>query len=54
MVAAALRLYDAKSFWYDEFFGISMARASWPVFWHIVKVKEANMVLYLPSPVLLD
>src|SRR5919198_3817309 len=45
LTGALLRLYNPKSFYYDEFFSISMAQAKWRVFWQVLH-HDANMLLY--------
>src|ERR671930_1665649 len=44
-IGALLRLYNPKSFYYDEFFSISMAQANWRVFWQVLH-HDAHMLLY--------
>ncbi len=46
LFALVLRLIDHKSFFYDEFFSLSMARTDWSTFFHLIRVREANMALY--------
>src|SRR5919197_5428930 len=36
LTGALLRLYNPKSFYYDEFFSISMAQAKWRGVWQIL------------------